>query len=867
MKLDPTTKPQHPRRMCVSPDSLDKDSINPISRRDFLTSTVAAGLVNLIPWRATGQVFGDLTDQSEGEMEWPPHVEDFPALTCDRSGNVFMATLERPMPERFIRVYRIKNLLRQQVCTLQPENLTGIAPPAIAALDNGCVVVFPVEQQDRWSIAYAFLDDTAQNAPSCRYINSAAVVSQVCHTPARAGVTSYIGTTDDCSPDTIDSGTTNILPAVAVVGSRACVVWESNAGNSRGIDACWIDQSGPGDVQRISSEGANSYNPTLVALENGSLFAAWDTVRNGAPDIYGAWYSDGSWQAEQRLTSDPRIERHPSLAVWENQVWMTWQAQSFFGTKLNGATEQRIVVARIDDGSLLAPTELFQQVSTPERFLMRPRIAFDPSGWLWLTARRCVGVHGGWHPVVWNYGGNGWSEQEILFEQQGRWRPVTVGCTSTGSIAACQCDDIPPVHVQRGVRPDWKSAVVLTALPETEEAPVLETVPLVMPKTDFSLPEVIQLNSAKLPRQQTDHNGQELTLFWGDLHDHTDLSQCVRKTNPPGHDLFANVRDIEMLDFCALTDHGFNFDPPQWAYNGEQTRNNHDPGRFVTFLGQEWTSSENPPAFPGLPHRYGHRNLIFLDPYFGQFYDAYDEDISPADLWTQLDGTEFICIPHQLADWKYEGTSNPPTDWNFVDENLQPVAEIWQIRRSYEYLGCPKQADNSTPFKGYFLQDAWAKGIIIGVIASPDHGGGNGKVGVWANGLTRESIFGAIRARHTFGTSGAKMALWFSAGTAMMGDKVEHPPETIHFQVKALAMRKINRLAIFRNNEIVHLAQPGTKEFDLHWTDENPPQGETLWYYTRIKAEDGSFAWSSPIWFVEPNPNKPNLLFVPLLSK
>jgi hypothetical protein len=195
------------------------------------------------------------------------------------------------------------------------------------------------------------------------------------------------------------------------------------------------------------------------------------------------------------------------------------------------------------------------------------------------------------------------------------------------------------------------------------------------------------------------------------------------------------------------------------------------------------------------------------------------------------------------------------------------VAEIWQVRRSYEYLGCPKQADNSTPFKGYFLQDAWAKGIIIGVIASPDHGGGNGKVGVWANELTRESIFGAIRARHTFGTSGAKMALWFSAGTAMMGDKVEHPAETIHFQVKALAMRKIKRLAIFRNNEIVHRVQPGTKEFDLHWTDENPPQGKTLWYYVRIKAEDGGLAWSSPIWFVEPNPNKPNLLFVPLLSK
>ena len=266
MKFDPTTKSKQPSRLRISPDSLEKDSINSISRRDFLTSTVAAGLVNLIPWTATGQVFTDLTDQSEGEMEWPPHVEDFPALTCDRSGNVFMATLERPMPERFIRVHRIKNLQRQQVCTLQPKNLTGIAPPAIAALDNGCVVVFPVEQQDRWSIAYAFLDDNAQNIPTCHYVNSAVAVSQDCDIPARAGVSSFRGTTDNCSPDTIDSDTTNIHPAVAVVGSRACVVWESNAGNSRGIVACWSDQNGPGYVQRISADAANSYNPTLEAL-------------------------------------------------------------------------------------------------------------------------------------------------------------------------------------------------------------------------------------------------------------------------------------------------------------------------------------------------------------------------------------------------------------------------------------------------------------------------------------------------------------------------------------------------------------------------------------------------------------------------
>ncbi|MHC4890337.1 MAG: DUF3604 domain-containing protein, partial [Planctomycetota bacterium] len=231
------------------------------------------------------------------------------------------------------------------------------------------------------------------------------------------------------------------------------------------------------------------------------------------------------------------------------------------------------------------------------------------------------------------------------------------------------------------------------------------------------------------------------------------------------------------------------------------------------------------------------------------FYDSFDGDISPAELWKELGGHEFICIPHQLADWKGKGKGNPPTDWEYVDEKLQPVAEIFQARQSYEYLGCPRQSPTGAPFKGNYLQDAWASGIIIGVIASPDHGGGNGKVGVWAEELIRESIFEAVRARHTFGTSGAKTSLFFSAGTAMMGDKVKRREGPIKFRIKGLALRAIDEMVIFCNNEIIHRVEPERKEFDLSWTDKEPPTAELVWYYARIHAEDEELAWSSPIWF------------------
>jgi hypothetical protein len=752
------------------------------------------------------------------ECNWPEHVEDFPAITYDKSGRLWMAVLERTKHRGLIRVYRVDGRQRRQVRVLEPPGLTGIGAPAIAGLQNGCLVTFAVEQRDRWRIAYGFVEGEG-------------AIREV----------KYI----DCD------GSVNISPAVAV-GWYAYILWESNAGDTRGIYSCTVDNRTSGKLQRISSKTANSYNPAVVALRNGYLFAAWDSMRDKSADIYGAWYRNGRWQKERRITSDARIERHPSLALRGDDVWMAWQMQSYEKIRLNRLTEQRIAAARIDKGGLFAPVRLFENVSRADRMLMRPRIVFDRTGRLWLTARESMGQNSGWRPVVWSYEGKRWSEQRIVMNHQGRWRPVNLASSSEATTAVCQYDDLAQGWDQtRGKYRDWKSGTLLKTLEANDAASAvkIETEPLRTPKTSFSLGERIELCSASLPRQKIRRNGRQLTLFWGDFHDHTDISVCNRRGNPPGHDLFANVRDIEKLDFCALTDHGYNFDGPQWAFNSERTRNNNDPDRFVTFLGQEWTSSRNPPADGGIMNRYGHRNLIFLDPYHTKFYDSFDGDISPARLWKELRGHDFICIPHQLADWKGKGKGNPPTDWNYVDDKLQPVAEIFQARQSYEYLDCPRQSPTGAPFKGNYLQDAWARGIIIGVIASPDHGGGNGKVGVWAGELTRESIFEAVRARHTFGTSGAKMSLFFGAAKTMMGDRVKRRKGPIKFRIKALALRDIDELVIFRNNEIIHRVEPKRKEFDLSWIDTKPPAADRLWYYARIHAQDDELAWSSPIWF------------------
>ena len=781
---------------------------NELNRRDFLFVLTASGSVIALP----GNQLLALPDDDT----WPEHVEQFPALASDGGDSTWMASVTRPMPGRHISVDRILNGERKKVCILQPKGMTGIAAPAIAPFRDGCVVVFPMEKADRWHIAYAFVNEATGREAECSYIPS--------------------------------KGSSNISPAVTVIDDEAYIAWESNSGAFRGIYTCRVNEKDTGAVQRLSSPGANSYNPSITSLADGSIFAAWDSFRDHASNIHGAWHRDGKWLKEERITGGTRIERHPFVTSRNNELWITWQAQSYRKRLLNNLSEQRIVVARLADGGLEAPVDLFEKVSTPDRLLMRPRIVFAPNGNLWLTASLGMpSMQAGWKPVAWQHDGNKWSAMELLMEEQSRWHPIPVAFPAKSVSVAVESDDLPNGWDRtRGRHLGWKSRITVRRRHEGPHAGrKIETRPLKMPGTKFSLKDKVDLCSAELPRQQWKHNGRELTLFWGDLHDHTDISVCNRRQNPPGHDLFANLRDIEKLDFCALTDHGYNFDPQQWSLNGEQTRYNHDPGRFVTFLAQEWTSSKTRPS-----GGYGHRNIVYLDPYYDRFHDSFDGNIRPQDLWDELEGVEFICIPHQLADWKHKGRGNPPTDWSFTDERLQPVAEIFQHRESYEYRGCPRQAPDGEPRKGNYLQDAWARGTIIGVIASPDHGGGKGKAGVWAGELTREKIFEGIRSRHTFGTSGAKIALRFSSDNAMMGDKVKKGKGPVSFVVEALAMHDVIEVVIFRNNRIVYKSSPNAVSCSLEWTDKNPPNAGKTWYYTRIQCADKEIAWSSPIWFL-----------------
>jgi hypothetical protein len=203
----------------------------------------------------------------------------------------------------------------------------------------------------------------------------------------------------------------------------------------------------------------------------------------------------------------------------------------------------------------------------------------------------------------------------------------------------------------------------------------------------------------------------------------------------------------------------------------------------------------------------------------------------------------FVQIPHQIAD-----TGNVPTDWDYTDETAQPVAEIFQTRGAYEYRGAPREAPRSTPKGAYFIQDAWARGIVIGVIASPDHGGGYGKACVYATDLSRKAILEAIRARRCFGTTAARMLLDVRVDGHFMGEKVAASAgKTVDVTVTARCPGDIDHIEVCRNNRFIYSNSPQGDRAELNFVDRQPLDGRS-YYYVRVLQQDGEIGWSSPVW-------------------
>ena len=262
-------------------------------------------------------------------------------------------------------------------------------------------------------------------------------------------------------------------------------------------------------------------------------------------------------------------------------------------------------------------------------------------------------------------------------------------------------------------------------------------------------------------------------IYYTDLHVH---SEDTIGTNSTSYNLTYG-RDVTGLDVLAFAHNDFNITTERWQKTVELIREVSKDGQFVAYPGTEWCGS----SCAG-----GDHNVIFLhdgEPEFpflksGEHVRSVDwnEDSKTSqaipgawpleELWAAYakDPEGHLLIPHV-------GGRRCILDWHYP--KLERLIEI----------------GSSWGHFGWLYQEAMERGYKIGAsMAGDEHrgrcGGGvpgtavfgtkGGISGVIAPALTRKDIAQALRARHTFASTGERTFGLIRCGEYIMGDEFEH---------------------------------------------------------------------------------------------
>jgi len=300
-----------------------------------------------------------------------------------------------------------------------------------------------------------------------------------------------------------------------------------------------------------------------------------------------------------------------------------------------------------------------------------------------------------------------------------------------------------------------------------------------------------------------------MQLYWGDLHYHTAVGYAQGSLRRS----FEIAK--EHLDFVAHTGHSQWPDMPEmpqnrhmkWVNGFEVMRQNwrqvveinnqfYKPGELVTFLGYEWHHSH-----------YGDYHLLYPG---GEGKLVYHDEITDLQKYAKQAGA--ILIPHHVAyapDWR--GFS-----WKYFDSEVSPVVEIYSEHGetlSDRTIFPMSRHSNGGICTANTVAYQLRQGLRAGFTASTDdHFGypgawGEGLTGIWADKLTRESLWEALWQRRTYAITGDRMRLEFCINYAPMGSEIDLTAKR-NINVSVEAADELDVIEVVKNGRIIHREYP-----------------------------------------------------------
>ncbi|MCE7736990.1 MAG: DUF3604 domain-containing protein [Candidatus Heimdallarchaeota archaeon] len=326
----------------------------------------------------------------------------------------------------------------------------------------------------------------------------------------------------------------------------------------------------------------------------------------------------------------------------------------------------------------------------------------------------------------------------------------------------------------------------------------------------------------------------EEKLFWGDLHGQT--GETVGSGTM--EEYFTFGRDVAAIDFISHAANAFQVTKAIWKKLQGVTIDFHEPGKFVTYLGYEWS---------GNPGAGGDHNVYYLNDNepIHRCSHALIDDLSDLDtdrypvseLYKEFEGRDDVMIIPHIGGRK--------GSLDVMDENLTPFIEIVSVHGHFHW----------------FAQDAIDRDLKVGFIASSDtHSGrpGNsvpasyieavksGLTAVYAKELTRESLWDAYKKRHVYATTGTRIILEFCCFDSIMGDEITINKKPV-FDVNVVGTAGIEYVELYRGSELLHKHQTSNGELSenkicVRWTGARVKnrRRNNSWSGT-ISIENGSF--------------------------
>lgn len=384
-----------------------------------------------------------------------------------------------------------------------------------------------------------------------------------------------------------------------------------------------------------------------------------------------------------------------------------------------------------------------------------------------------------------------------------------------------------------------------------------ETTPFKQEAWDGWRETKLPIGSEVPARQQVQVDGKSYQLFWVDMHCHSGLTADAE--GEPD-ELMHYAKDRAALDMVVFTNNDFLYDVPltgyEYAFSNffARTATHRD---FLALPGYEWTS-----RIPGVRTASLDDSGNWTPPYQNRSYPNHRSVVFPPT------GGPLVRFPEVGNDIRRLNEAVEKAGGITLTQHdaFQPSGHAVEV--AMELTSGWRNYVTRVP---NLFHDPLNAGAKMGFVACGDtHRRAPGLSGaltaVYAEELTADSIFDALKNRRCYATNGSRIFLDARIDGAFIGQEVTNKTGKAVLRLTAIGTRPITSATLIRNGKVVKkFTAPGdSKQFDVTFTDEELAKG-THWYYWRVlqdgvapflpgnvMAAHGHMAWSSPIWVTVP---------------